>query len=164
MTNRLARAATMPNEAAKFWSKVDQREPDECWPWLAGCSPKGYGQFMVRRGGRYQMFRAHRYALAASGAAVPAGAVVMHRCDNPPCCNPAHLKVGTSKDNNHDMLQKGRARHFKGSETKNAKLTEDQVREVRAAPGPLAAIGRQFGISMSTVSRIRTRKLWVHLP
>jgi hypothetical protein len=88
---------------AKFWASVAVGAPDECWPW-AGCRDHaGYGR--VRLGGREgRSEKAHRIALAMSGRddvllPFPDGAVVMHACDNPPCCNPAHLSLGTRRYN-----------------------------------------------------------------
>jgi hypothetical protein len=87
-----------------FWQFVDRGEPDECWPWTAGMAGK-YGWFSQGRVG------AHVFAWAeAHGAPVPTGAVVMHSCDRPLCCNPTHLSVGTVDENVVDMQTKGRAR------------------------------------------------------
>ena len=88
----------------RFWSKVSIKSADECWEWKAGRLPFGYGQIFMH--GKAQ--RAPRLALVLSGITVPKGAFVCHHCDNPPCCNPAHLFIGTNKDNALDMCAKGR--------------------------------------------------------
>lgn len=85
-----------------FWSNVDKRGPDECWPWKG--REKGYGQ--ARFGG--QAISAYRLAYILEKGEVPEGMVVCHSCDNPPCCNPAHLWVGTHSENTLDMVKKGR--------------------------------------------------------
>ena len=89
----------------RFWSKVDQRGPDDCWEWRAARMWKGYGHFGVARD---LVVRAHRFAWEVSRGPIPNGAMVLHRCDNPACCNPAHLFLGTARDNTDDMVAKGR--------------------------------------------------------
>lgn len=99
---RAALAAKYGTREQRFWSKVDRRGPDECWPWLAAKSATRYGVF--------DKTRAHRVAYALTHGLIPEGRIVCHRCDNPPCCNPAHLWLGTPKDNTADMVAKGRAK------------------------------------------------------
>lgn len=97
----------------RFWSKVDKSGgPDACWPWMAGRKKAGYGQFFVRRdppGAHGQMFmaNAHKFAYILTHGPVTNGMVVRHQCDNPPCCNPAHLILGTMADNVADAIERG---------------------------------------------------------
>ena len=95
-----------PQDAARFWSKVDRGGgASACWPWVGrSVFPDGYGLFKFRRKSR----RANRVALAVSGVDVPAGLVVRHQCDNRVCCNPAHLLLGTAADNARDAVERGR--------------------------------------------------------
>lgn len=89
----------------RFWSKVDKRGSDECWPWLAGLKNR-YGRFAISHKNR----PAHRVAWEiANSRAMPAEMLACHSCDNPPCCNPAHIWPGTSLQNTQDCIQKGRA-------------------------------------------------------
>lgn len=90
----------------RFWSKVDIRSPFECWPWLAAVRRKdeGYGAFWLN--GRHQPASRIAYSLAFKD--VPVGLHVCHHCDNPSCCNPEHLFLGTNADNAHDRDSKGR--------------------------------------------------------
>jgi hypothetical protein len=91
-------------EAARFWSKVEVGSPDACWPFKDRLSSLGYGQ--IRHAGKRVM--AHRIAYMDSVGPIANGLVVRHRCDNSMCCNPAHLQLGTQKDNVHDAISRGR--------------------------------------------------------
>lgn len=98
--------------AERLWTKVAVAGPDDCWPFTGTKRPKGYGQ--IGRGGDTTtngMIGAHVAAWIVTFGDVPAGSVVRHTCDNPPCCNPRHLKLGSVQDNQRDSRQKGRA-HF----------------------------------------------------
>jgi hypothetical protein len=93
--------------AERFWPKVDSSAgPSACWPWTASCKVKGYGQ--IGAGGRQRPLLAHRVAWEIANGPIGEGLVVCHSCDNPKCCNPAHLFVGTQAENLQDMTSKGR--------------------------------------------------------
>lgn len=95
----------MPKEtdAARFWAKVEKTE--NCWWWIAGRTPGGYGQFQMD--GRPHP--AHRVAwMLTNGRPIPAGLHVLHACDNPPCVRPEHLRLGTVADNMADKAAHGR--------------------------------------------------------
>jgi hypothetical protein len=89
----------------RFWKKVDVGEPTTCWPWTAGKSKFGYGRF----GFRDANWQAHRVAYTLSKGDVPEGLVVMHKCNNRVCCNPAHLDAGTQGDNCQHTKASGRS-------------------------------------------------------
>jgi hypothetical protein len=89
---------------------------------------------------------------------------VCHRCDNPPCCNPAHLFLGTDLDNHADMIAKGRRAVFAGDANPGAKLTPGQVEEIRSATGLQREIAARFGISEASVGLIKRGKRWRRSP
>lgn len=89
----------------KFWSKVDKRGPDECWPWTGAKSPRGYGRFSVNS--KYRVATQISWEIE-NGAPFPIERMACHSCDNPPCVNPKHLWPGTNKENMQDASKKGR--------------------------------------------------------
>jgi hypothetical protein len=147
-----------------FWSKVDRRGPEDCWPWTAGRGSLGYGLFSLKpRHMRRQ--RAHRVAYELTHGPIPDGLHVCHRCDNPPCVNPAHLFLGTGADNVSDMVSKDRHQH--GATNGQAKLTEDSVRTMRALWSEgvtYAALAERFSIAEKSVWAIVKRRNWKHVP
>lgn len=89
----------------RFWAKVDKSGgPDACWPWTGCRNRQGYGATTL--GGKRT--GAHRVALALVTGPIPEGRFACHKCDNPPCCNPAHLYAGTPLDNARDSSRRGR--------------------------------------------------------
>lgn len=138
--------------AARFWAKVDKS--GDCWTWTGSRQKRGYGLFRIK--GR--LHKAHRAALMVSGIEVPAHLCVLHSCDNPPCCNPAHLRLGTKGENNTERHAKGRTvlpPHSRGESKAQAKLTADQVREMRR----LRAEGMSYA-SIAEGLAVGTRHVW----
>lgn len=132
----------------RFWARVDRSAgPDACWPWTLGRQAAGYGK--CKRDGRTVL--AHRLAYELVHGAVPAGLIVRHRCDNPPCCNPAHLESGTPKDNTRDMDSRGRR-------VGNVKLSQADVavirREYRPGTNSYKQLARRFGVSWGHICKI----------
>jgi hypothetical protein len=107
---------------------------------------------------------AHRLSYELHHGPIPTGAVVRHKCDNPSCVNPSHLIVGSHQQNMADMVS--RKRQTLGTRNVQARLTDDDVRQIRA----LAATGvrhteiaPRFGITRSAVTLIVERKRWAHV-
>lgn len=153
----------------RFWSKVDRSGgPDACWPWTGAFDSHGYGMFHVgkREGVTTHVERAHRVALRLVGRPLPDGKIGMHSCDNPPCCNPAHVAEGTPRANAHDRDAKGRQVAHLGEAHGRAKLTDDNVRFMRArfAEGVSApALAELFQVSHATAWAAATGRTWRHL-
>ncbi len=165
------------SDIKRFWAKVDKRGPDECWPWIAGFYPEGYGKF--GSGGR--TLGSHRVAYFLTTGKDPSPLFVCHSCDNRSCCNGAHLFPGTTDDNMRDCQAKGRYatgdRHGSktrpeskliGEKSPMAKLTDEQVMDIRQ----LYATGRftqyelaiWFNATQTLISQIVLRRIWTHLP
>lgn len=137
-------------------------DKDACWIWTGARRNGGYGNIRVNG----KRLPASRLSWILHNGEIPDGYQVCHKCDNPPCCNPLHLFLGTPRDNVHDMISKGRQATGKAVAS-HSRLTEDQVREIRrhiASGKGLRHIGRMYGISCSSVIKIRDGITWKHLP
>lgn len=152
----------------RFWLLVKKGERDECWPWIGNKTPKGYGRFRFRG----PLVASTRFSiLIATG--ISSEDLVCHRCDNPPCINPAHLFYGTYSENLKDAYSKGRkkptispaCREARRNTRNHVKLTPDQVREIRRRTGVESdrKLGKQFGVDRTVIYKIRNRKIWNHL-
>lgn len=150
-----------PKLEARYWAKVDVRGPDECWPWLAFRVERGYGKIRVNE----RNVSAGQVALLLDGRPRIPGTFALHSCDNPPCCNPKHLRWGTADDNIKD--RDSRSRTARGERQHLAKLTAAQVAEIRiAAPrGEKArrAMGEKYGVSASLITHVLLRYVWKHV-
>tara|TARA_R110001606_G_scaffold115974_2_gene244548 strand:- start:697 stop:1032 length:336 start_codon:yes stop_codon:yes gene_type:complete len=109
------------------------------------------------------MLRAHRFAYALSKGEIPDGFVVRHTCDNPACCNPDHLILGTQADNIADMYKRKRNRKAKGEDNSNSKLTAKQAMEIYSSPLPPKQLAKCYSITETAVSKIKLKKRWKHL-
>lgn len=137
-----------------FWPRVSVAGEDDCWLWLGATNDNGYGR--VRRyHGRNEY--AHRISFFLKHGRLPNG-VTRHSCDVRLCCNPAHLLEGTIGENISDAWERDRMRH--GSRHPSAKFTEDDVQTIRASTLPHTVIANKYGVSDSTIVRLRARKTW----
>jgi hypothetical protein len=138
-----------PTEAERFWSRVAVGAPYECWPWTARARHTfGYGHFTTDDRRQYG---AHRYAYELTNGPVPDGLQVMHSCDNPPCCNPAHLSAGTAADNLRDMRDRRRSRWDTEEHLQRITARRIIVRNLAAAGFSKAQIARILSIGRSSV-------------
>jgi transposase len=136
-----------------FWDRVAKAGPDECWEWQTASHPAGYGQITVDGCKVY----AHRRAYELVKGPIPTGAVVRHTCDNPPCCNPAHLLVGSVADNVRDAVERGRNHRPAGELHGRHKFSDALVaraRELGASGMSNLEVAAMTGISPSYVCRL----------
>jgi hypothetical protein len=130
--------------AVRFWARVDvSAGSDACWPWMGARDPNGYGR--IGKPGREGTMLASRLSLQLAGIDV-AGWNVLHACDNPPCVNPTHLRVGSQLDNMRDAGI--------------AKLTAEDVTRIRESTLSNRALGVIFACNPSTISRVRHGLRW----
>lgn len=153
---------------ASFWRRVDKSGgPQACWPWTGSRWKAGYGH--LRYDGK--TWGAHRFALFLATGSDPGKAHALHSCDNPPCCNPDHIRAGTSYDNMHDAIRRGRLTwrgDKSGEHNGRAKLTAEIVSQIRAeyAAGGIHQrdLARRYGLGQTQLSRIIRREHWDHVP
>lgn len=174
---------------SRFWAKVNKDGPipshipelGQCWVWKA--ARRGRDEYGYFRFGREAA--AHRVSWILANGPIPENApCVLHRCDNPACVRPDHLWVGTKRQNNADMVQKGRAVTPppgkgrapgsvnkgcgipKGEQRPRARLTDALVRETRtrhSSDESMASIAREFDVSRGLIWKIIHRKRWNHV-
>lgn len=170
--------------APRFWGRVERHGPDDCWPWM-GCRDRwGYGSVGIRR----RLYVSSRVAWALGHGSDPGDLLVCHTCDNPACCNPAHLWLGTNADNSADRAAKGRTGKWRSTQGRirgdgyrpnkhghgraygprgethpSAKLTAQQVLTIRNDPRGGRKLAAEYGVSRSTIHYARTGKNWRHL-
>lgn len=152
---------------------------DGCWPWSGHASAAGYGQIRWQR----RMLKASRVSWMLAFGPIPDGLFVCHRCDNPPCVNPAHLFLGTHSENMADKIAKGR--HARGEKHSSAikasalyyantprgerhsrphaRLGVSQILEIRAATESQSVLARRYSVSQPTINDIRRRRTWTHI-
>lgn len=151
-----------------FWAKVNKTAPNGCWEWTASRKEKGYGQFLWRG----KMHRAHRLAWALSGNELPQRPLELaHICDNRICVNPDHLIVATHAENMADC--KAKRRNIYGEKSPNSKLTETDVRTIRAeywinGRGCMTRSNSQeladrFGVERGCITAIVRGHTWSHV-
>lgn len=144
-----------------FWSLVEKKSQDECWLWLGKLNQWGYGR--IRHGGIQAM--AHRVAYQLQTEKSIDGLIAMHICDNPACCNPNHIALGTHADNQKDKFNKNR--QAKGEINGQSILTEEQVIEARKlyveTKTTYKKLAEKFGVSRDTMQKAIRKIYWKHV-
>ena len=135
---------------------------DYCWNWTGKIRKDGYGMFWYKG----KEVRAHRFAANEFNPKVK----VLHSCDNPRCVNPMHLFKGTQKDNIEDMLRKGRGSPYfteKGADNPAAKLTREQVIEIRSKYKPYKystqKLAKEYNMAQQTIWKIVKHKRYLNM-
>ncbi len=162
------------SDKARFNSNVRFSNENECWEW-GGVKVKGYGVFLINK----NAIKAHRVAYFISNGNIDNTLICCHKCDNPGCCNPNHLFLGTHADNAADKVKKGRQskgilhsmsvpkEKGQGERNGNSKMTASQIADIRNRynneKASIKKIAKDFGITSSTVHCIVSNKNWKHL-
>lgn len=144
----------------RFWKSVSKS--NSCWNW-SGRSTRGYGYINIVDP---KTIGTHRFSwILHNKEEIPEGFVICHKCDNPSCVNPEHLFLGTPLENMADKISKGRA--YVKLAYLNAKLTAEQIREIRASYVPHKVtqkiLAEHFGVSRENIHYIIKGKSWEHL-
>jgi len=137
----------------RFWNRVKKGAKDECWPWTGGCNGAGYGSFWLD--GRCHTASKYAWVLTHGD---PGEFFVCHTCDNPPCCNPCHLFLGTHDDNIKDAVKKKRFPSKPGEKSHRAKITNKQASQIRKDYIPWRVtrkeLGDKYGLSVAAIKDI----------
>lgn len=144
-----------------FWSRVAITDLFSCWEWTGPKIKHGYG----RTSFEHENMLAHRMAWIVTFGKIPEGMDVCHKCDNPSCCNPAHLFIGSHYDNMRDMVKKGRCHppDNKGENNGMSKLNKDQVVTIRLLHKTGASrieLAQKFKVTKSCIDLIVNEIRW----
>lgn len=142
---------------ARFGAGYIPEPMSGCWLWEKAHDPGGYGQIYVAP----VVMSTHRVAWMIHRGPIPDCMRVLHQCDNPACCNPAHLFLGTQADNMADKNAKGRG--AKGERQGNSKLTAIDVQVIRASKLNKRLLASIYGVHPMSISRIRSGRQWKHV-
>ena len=143
----------------RFWAKIVQCGPDDCWEWAAASQADGRGLFRIGK----HLYKAPRIMYFLSTGIDPGEQNVCHKCDHPVCCNPAHFWLGTQTANTKDRDEKGRQVAYRGEEHGGSILTEDQAQYILDSTARGRDLAQHFGVHECTISAIRRGRIWKYL-
>lgn len=155
----MAKIGRPQNTEADFWPLVTAGKHNECWHFEGTLDRDGYGKFRLIPEGL-----AHRVMYRLRVGVIPTGVHVLHTCDNPRCCNPSHLFLGSPSVNMQDMWDKKRHRRLVGENNNHAKLTSAKVTDIRnrySSGETQVSLAKEFNVSQSNISEIVLRKIWI---
>jgi hypothetical protein len=147
-----------------FLANYRENKVTGCWDWIGAMFTNGYGSFKCKEFSRIQI-PASRASWILSKGEIDETIFVLHRCDNRRCVNPEHLFLGDGKANMEDCKAKGRMN--KGEDRPQAKLTEENVaelRKLRSEGWPWRRLAKRYGVSPSCILSAVTRQTWDHVP
>ena len=150
-------------QKSRFWTKVKIKKPHECWEWTGYCRGEGYGEFGLKSG---SYVLAHRVAYTLTSSSIPDNLCVLHQCDNPKCCNPAHLELGDRAKNNRDAFSRNRHKKATGEDSHRSKLTKREVQQIiseyqKGVWGHgTPALASKYGVDAKTIWHIVTGSTW----
>ena len=152
----------LPNWTAtdveRFLSKIKRANEADCWEWTAG-KREGYGRFRVGD----NLYVATRFMWRLVHGVDPMGQLVLHTCDNPGCCNPDHLFLGSDEDNNRDKETKRRGKHPAGEDNGLAKLTTEDVINIYHSADSSTDLGRKYSVTEANIRSIQSGRSWQHV-
>lgn len=155
--------APPPSAADRLAARLVRK--GDCLEWTGKRKATGYGQIQFEG----KNTTTHRMAWAIWKGPIPEGMHVLHKCDNPACCNTDHLFLGTHAENMKDMVTKKRAAcgevlaaPKRGTGNPMCRISEADVAAIRTAEGTNAAIAKRFNVNPATVSNIKNRKTHSH--
>lgn len=153
------------NRKKKFWNAVAIGGENECWEWTRSKDRNGYGHVAFGSRGSVRHFASNRVSFFLTHGVDPAELVVMHSCDNPSCCNPSHLSLGTKLDNTRDCIAKNR---FPRGERYDRKLSDIDVYIMRemwfSGLFSQRTIAKHFSVSSGMADLTLRGRNWSHIP
>jgi hypothetical protein len=153
-----------PERRATFWDCVRKGAASECWEWQRALRSDGYARFNFKTTRPTKCALVHRISYALAHGSAPAGRLICHRCDNRKCVNPAHLYCGSPSDNNRDRAERDRMNLPRGEQHPNTKFDVWDIICIRADPRKNPAIAQDYGCGRTTISAIKRRQNWGHVP
>jgi len=149
------------DEMDRFKWYIETNEKTGCWNWTRGKDGGGYGVFFSCKYGRE---KTHRISYMENFGDVPEGMFVCHTCDNPSCCNPEHLFLGSNQDNIDDKVRKNRQSRLFGVRNGRAILSEETVRSIRndyqSGTYSYRDLVKKYSISQTQIARIVKEESW----